>query len=191
MKPAYLLTGQPGTGKTSIIKQAVAGMKGKAGGFYTEEIRNQGVRQGFKLVTLDGQIAILAHINFPSPYRVSKYGVDVDSLDRVGVSALNQARVECDLVVIDEIGKMELFSAKFREAVLNILNSGKRLLGTIMLSPNPYADTIKRQPQVNLVTVTRTNHQQVLRELGDWLNAPQSSNYSIELLPRAEERHSR
>ena len=171
MKPVYLLTGQPGTGKTRIIKQAIAEMKGKAGGFYTEEIRSQGVRQGFKLVTLEGQTAILAHINFHSPYRVSKYGVDVDSLDKVGVSALNQAAQECDLVVIDEIGKMELFSTKFREAVSNILNSGQRLLGTIMLSPNPYADAIKRQPQVNLVTVTRTNHQQVLEELRDWLKS--------------------
>jgi len=176
MKRAFLLTGQPGTGKTSIIKQAIAEMKGKAGGFYTEEMRSQGVRQGFRLVTLEGQTAILAHINFPSPYRVSKYGVDVESLDKVGVSALNKAMRECNLVVIDEIGKMELFSAKFREAVSNILNSSQRLLGTIMLSPNPYADAIKRQPQVNLVTVTRTNHQQVLGKLQDWLNALQPSD---------------
>jgi nucleoside-triphosphatase len=174
MKQVFLLTGQPGTGKTRIIKQAIAEMKGKTGGFYTEEIRNQGVRQGFRLVTLDGQTATLAHINFSSPYRVSKYGVDVDSLDKVGVAVLNQAMRDCDLVVIDEIGKMELFSVKFREAVSNILNSDNRLLGTIMLSPNPYADDIKRQPQVNVVTVTRTNHQQVLEELRDWLNAPHS-----------------
>jgi len=175
MKQAYLLTGQPGTGKTRIIKQAIADMKGKAGGFYTEEIRSQGVRQGFRLVTLDGQTAILAYINLHSPYRVSKYGVDIDSLDKVGVSALNQAVRDCDFVVVDEIGKMELFSTKFREAVQNILNSGKRLLGTIMLSPNPYADAIKRQPQVNVLTVTRTNHQQVLEELRHWLSTTESS----------------
>ncbi len=170
MKPVYLLTGQPGTGKTSLIKQAIAELKGKAGGFYTEEIRSQGVRQGFRLVTLDGQTATLAHINFPSPHRVSKYGVDVESLDKVGVSALEHAVRDCDLVVVDEIGKMELFSAKFREVVQGIISSGKRLLGTIMLSPNSYADAIKRQPQVNLITVTRINHQQVLEELRDWLN---------------------
>jgi nucleoside-triphosphatase len=169
MKQVYLLTGQPGTGKTRIIKQAIAEVKGKAGGFYTEEIRSQGIRQGFRLVTLDGQTAILAHINFHSPYRVSKYGVDIDSLEKVGVSALNQAVQECDLVVIDEIGKMELFSARFREAVQSIISSGKRLLGTIMLSPNPYADAIKRQPQVNVITVTRANHQQMLEALRDWL----------------------
>ena len=169
MKQVYLLTGRPGTGKTSIIKQAVAGMKGKAGGFYTEEIRSQGVRHGFRLVTLDGQSAILAHVNIHSPYLVSKYGVDIDSLDRVGVSALRRAAQQCDLVVIDEIGKMELFSANFREVVLQIIDSGKRVLGTIMLTPHPWADAIKRQPQVNLVTVTRDNHHQVLEELREWL----------------------
>ena len=169
MKQVYLLTGRPGTGKTSLIKRAVAEMGGKAGGFYTEEIRSQGVREGFRLVTLDGQSAILAHIDIRSQYRVSKYGVDIDSLDRVGVSALQQAVEQCDLVVIDEIGKMELFSARFRQAVLEIIDSGKRLLGTIMLSPNPWADAIKRKPQVNLVTVTRANHRQVFDELLGWL----------------------
>jgi len=175
MKQVYLLTGRPGTGKTSLIKQAVAGMKGKAGGFYTEEIRSQGVRQGFRLVTLDGQDTILAHVNIHSPYRVSRYGVDIDNLDRVGVSALHHAAQQCDLVVIDEIGKMELFSAKFREAVLQIIDGGKRVLGTIMLSPNLRADAIKRKPQVNLVTVTRANHQEVLEELLNWLNAGSGS----------------
>jgi len=169
MKQVYLLTGRPGTGKTSIIKQVVAGMKGKAGGFYTEEMRSQGVREGFRLVTLDGHSAILAHINIHSPYRVSKYGVDIDSLDRVGVSALNRAAEECDLVVVDEIGKMELFSANFRQAVLQIIDSGKMVLGTIMLNPNPWADAIKCKPQVNLIEVTTYNHHQVLAELRSWL----------------------
>jgi len=167
----YLLSGRPGTGKTSLIKQAVAGIKGRAGGFYTEEIRSHGVREGFRLVTLDGQEVILAHTNIHSPYRVSKYGVDIDGLDRVGVSALHKAAEQCDLVVIDEIGKMELFSPNFREAISQIINSGKRVLGTIMLNPNPWADAIKRQPQVHLVMVTRANHQDVLEELLHWLKA--------------------
>ena len=171
MKQVYLLTGRPGTGKTSLIKQAVARMEGNAGGFYTEEMRSQGVRQGFRLVTLDGQEVILAHIDIHSSYRVSKYGVDIDSLDRVGVSALHKAAQQCDLVVIDEIGKMELFSANFRRAVSQMIDSGKRILGTIMLNPNPWADVIKRHPQVDLVTVTRTNYQDVLERLLHWLKA--------------------
>jgi nucleoside-triphosphatase len=169
MKQVYLLTGRPGTGKTSLIKQVVAQMKGKAGGFYTEEIRIQGVREGFRLVTLDGEETILAHVSIHSPYRVSKYGVNIDALDRVGVPALRRAAQQGNLVIVDEIGKMELFSTAFREAVSQTVGSGTRILGTIMLSPNPWADTIKRQPQVNLLTVTRDNHQQVLAELLHWL----------------------
>ena len=176
MKQVYLLTGRPGTGKTSLIKQAIAGVRGEVGGFYTEEIRSGGAREGFRLVTLNGQEAILAHIDTPSPYRVSKYGVDIDSLDRVGVAALNQAAEECNLVIVDEIGKMELFSANFREAVGQIINSGKKVLGTIMFQANPWADAIKRQPQVNLVEVTRANYQRVLAELLVWLEVDPSSN---------------
>ena len=169
MKSVYLLTGRPGTGKTSLIKQAVSELKVNAGGFYTEEIRSQGTRLGFKLITLDGQEAVLAHVSISSCFRVSKYGVDVESLNRVGVAALNQAARQCDLVVIDEIGRMELFSASFREAVLEIIGSGKKVLGTIMLVPNPWADAIKRKSQVNLVEVTRTNYDRLLADIRCWL----------------------
>lgn len=169
MKPVYLLTGNPGTGKTSLIKQAVSELRIKAGGFYTEEIRSRGARLGFKLVTLDGQETVLAHIDFSKRFQVSKYGVDVTAMDRVGVPALRRAAGQCDLVVIDEIGKMELFSAAFQEVVLEIIGGGKRVLGTIMLRPDPWADNLKRQASVNVVTVTRENHAQVSADLRDWL----------------------
>ena len=169
MKPVYLLTGMPGTGKTSLIKQALAGLEGKAGGFYTEEIRSQGTRLGFRLVALDGREAVLAHIDFNKRFRVGKYGVDVESLDRVGVTALRQAAEQSDVVVVDEIGKMELFSSPFRDVVMRALESSKRVLGTIMLAPNPWADAIKRHPQVNLINLTRESYPRVLSELRQWL----------------------
>ena len=176
MEQVYLLTGRPGSGKTSLIKQVVAKMGDRAGGFYTEEIRSGGTRLGFKLVTLDGQEVVLAHTNIHSPYRVSKYGVDINILDRFGVNALSKAAQERPLVIIDEIGKMELFSANFREAVLKIISSGKKVLGTIMLSPHPWADLIKQKPLVKLIEVTRANHPQVLKELSSWLDADLGSN---------------
>ncbi len=169
MKKVYLLTGEPGTGKTTLIRESIAQLKVKAGGFYTEEIRQHGVRQGFKIITLDGQEAILAHVNIQTPYRVSKYGVDIRNLEQVGVSSLHKAIKEDDLIIIDEIGKMELFSPKFKEAVFHAINSGKKVLGTIMFSPNPFANEIKNHPQVKVINVTKANRKEVLREVMRWL----------------------
>lgn len=169
MKQVYLLTGIPGTGKTALIKQAVAGITVKAGGFYTEEIRSQGVRKGFKLVTLDGEEAVLAHTRIESKHQVGKYGVDVGVMDKVGVAALQRAMQQCQLVVVDEIGRMEMFSDSFKKTVLEIIDSGKRVLGTIMFNPNRWADAVKRRPEVHVVPVTGANKQQVLAGLKQWL----------------------
>jgi nucleoside-triphosphatase len=167
MKRALLLTGPPVSGKTALIKEALARTKVKGGGFYTEEIRTGGIRQGFRIVTLDGQEATLAHVDISSPYRVSKYKVDTGALDRVGVSALRRAVKEGDVVVIDEIGKMELLSPQFKEAVTQAMNSGQRVLGTIMLNHHPFADDIKRHPEAEVLLVTRDNHAEVMKKILD------------------------
>jgi nucleoside-triphosphatase THEP1 len=169
MKQAYLLTGPPGVGKTTLIKEAISALEQRVGGFYTREIRKQGIRQGFEIMTLDGASAILASVDFHGPHRVSKYGVMVDNLDSVGVAALRRAVKECDIVVVDEIGKMELFSSAFKETVMEALDSGKILLGTIMLAPHPWADRIKQDRRVEVVMVSRANHQQVGQKLQAWL----------------------
>ena len=139
-----------------------------AGGFYTEEIRAGGVRQGFRLATLEGETAVMAHVGFPGPFRVGKYGVDVAALDKVGVKALRKALEERRLVVVDEIGKMELFSTAFREAVDQAVERG-RVLGTIMLAPHPVADRIKALPQVRVLLLTRPSFQARLQEIKAWL----------------------
>jgi nucleoside-triphosphatase len=165
MFTVYLLTGMPGTGKTTIIRKLAKSLGVRAGGFYTEEIRDQGIRQGFRIVTLDGQSSVLAHTNIKSPYRVSKYGVDIKGLESVAIPVLQRAVEERDVIIIDEIGKMELFSNKFKNAVLETLESGKKVLGTIMLKSDPWVDQIKMKPQVKLITVTRNNHDEVMEEL--------------------------
>lgn len=169
MKRALLLTGQPGTGKTALVKEALAISRPKAGGFYTEEIRTGGVRRGFKIVTLDGHEAILAHVDISGPYRVGRYGVDIDALNSVAVAALRQALRERDLIVVDEIGKMELLSSQFQEVAMQVLDSGHKVLGTIMLNPHPFADRIKRHAHVEVILLTRDNRAEAMRKVMDWL----------------------
>jgi len=169
MKRAYLLSGEPGSGKTTIIKEVLSKVNKSAGGFYTEEIRSQGVRHGFKIITLDGKEAVLSHVSVHSPHRVSKYGIDPDNMDKVAVPALKQAIRSKDIIVIDEIGKMELFSASFKNAVIEALESKNKVLGTIMLASHPWADKIKKRPEVEVIKVTRFNRSEVIKQVLDWL----------------------
>jgi nucleoside-triphosphatase len=171
MKSVYLITGMPGTGKTSLIKQALTYPDIKAGGFFTEEIRSRGIREGFRIVTLDGKVALLSHINIRSPHRVSKYGVDIRIMDSLGVETLKQAAEQCDIVVVDEIGKMEILSERFKSVILEIIDSGKKVLGTIMLKSDPWVDTIKQKPQVNLLVLTRQNREETLGHILDWIKS--------------------
>jgi len=170
MGKTILLTGRPRVGKTTIIKEVVKHLPGRAGGFYTEEIQEHGQRQGFRIVTLDGQEGILAHVHVRSRYRVSKYGVDLVSLEKVGVTAIQRAIAASDCVIIDEIGKMELFSTVFKEAVLAAIESDKPVLGTIMLRSHPWADTIKAHPRVILIKITEANRDAVVQFTLDFLS---------------------
>ena len=88
-----LLTGRPGVGKTTLVKAVVEALGERAGGFYTEEIRGPGGRKGFRLVTLDGQEAVMAHVNLRGKGRpqVGRYGADVEAIERVGVAAPGDA----------------------------------------------------------------------------------------------------
>jgi nucleoside-triphosphatase len=174
MQKVCLLTGQPGSGKTSLLKTLIGDMAGKAGGFFTEEIRAQQSRVGFRLITLSGESAVLAHVKIQSrPYSVGRYGVDIGVLENLGVAAIIRAIAERELIVIDEIGKMELFSDKFKAAVLQAIESGKKLLGTIMLKPHPWADALKRRPEVYVIPVTHTNYQLAQEEIRRWLSTPE------------------
>jgi nucleoside-triphosphatase len=161
----YLLTGHPGVGKTTIIKKLIEKLKLPAGGFYTEEIRENNVRMGFAIVTLSGLKGVLAHRNFKSRYKVGDYGVGVYTLDRIGVKEIQMCLVEKKVIVIDEIGKMELLSPQFQEAVKKALDADNPVLGTITLARHPFAEKVKARDDVKIYEVTRENQDQVLKTL--------------------------
>ena len=165
MKRKVLLTGRPGCGKTTLIKRVVNELALPAGGFYTEEIRERGERVGFKIITLDGKEAVLAHVDFKTADRVGKYGLDLSALVTVGIETLRTALRARELVVIDEIGPMEIRSRIFRDVVSEALYSGVLILGTITTRPFPFTDTIKNRPGVTLIEVRSENRERLVSEL--------------------------
>lgn len=169
MGQTILLAGRPGVGKTTIIKQVVNMLGGEAGGFYTEEIRQRGRRLGFKIITLEGEEGVLAHVDIKGAPRVSKYGVNVRDLEEVGVAALRRAVEGGRYVVIDEIGKMELYSPEFRRAVVEALESEKVVLGTVMAGRHEWVDNLKAKSQVTVLTVTEGNREGMAGRILDML----------------------
>jgi nucleoside-triphosphatase len=163
--PKILITGRPGSGKTTLIKRVVEKLPQPAGGFYTEEIREHGTRLGFKIVTLDGKKAVLAHVDFTGPERVSKYGLDLHALEDVGVNAINAALKTRPLVVIDEIGPMEIRSAAFRDAVIEVLEGDVPLLATIFARPLPFTEKLKRRRDVTVIELRPDNRANLVSEL--------------------------
>ncbi len=172
MGKTLLLTGHPGIGKTTIIRNVVAQVGNKAGGFYTEEIVGPGGRKGFRLITLDGKETTIAHVDLrdaKSP-RVGRYGVDVKALERVGVAALQRAMQEKRLVIVDEIGTMELYSRAFCDAVMLAILGPTPVLGTIMSHPHPESDIFKTLAQVTLWEVNRTTRDDLPDKVLAWVN---------------------
>src|SRR5438309_7418466 len=98
-----LLTGRPGCGKTTLVKRVVKNLSQRAAGFYTEEIRDGGIRVGFRLVTLEGDEGILAHIDFKTSERVGKYRLELSALEAVGANAIREAKQAMRLSVVDVI----------------------------------------------------------------------------------------
>jgi nucleoside-triphosphatase len=165
MGRTILLTGRPGVGKTTVIKEISDSLGDSAGGFYTAEIREGGRREGFKIITLDGEHGILSHVDLKGPPRVSRYGVNLRDLEGIGVAALMQAVAKRQCVVVDEIGKMELFSQRFREVVLAAIEGDTMVVGTVMKARNPWADDLKALPQVTLLEVTEANRDHMARRV--------------------------
>lgn len=160
----FLISGRPGSGKTSLVRRIVESLGVRAGGFYTEETRGaSGRRTGFEIVTFLGTRAPLAGVDIRSPYRVGKYGVNLKAIDEVAAPAVRNALEDCDLVVIDEIGKMELYSQAFRDAVTDAVESGKPVLGTVMLGSHPWADSVRSRADVRVFLIDPSSRDSVAR----------------------------
>jgi len=162
LKRLIFVTGRPGIGKTSVLLRAVGALKMRGyrvGGMISREVREGGIRVGFEIVDYyTGRRGWLAHVNQPTGPQVSKYRVNLSDLNAIGASSIRSAVVNADIVVVDEIGPMELFSTAFKEAVSQAIKSGKPMLGTIHFKAHdPLITAIKTREDAEILEVTLEN----------------------------------
>ncbi len=165
-----LITGSPRVGKTTLITSVIKEMKKDVIGFLTEEIKENNRRTGFEIKTYSGHKLLLASKkNTTSRYRVAGYGVYLENIDTT-IENLSQELFETDydLIIIDEIGKMELFSSKFRSFVMDCLET-KKVLGTIMLRDNDFTRQIKNRDDTILLEITVSNREEIKNKIMEML----------------------
>jgi len=149
------LTGAPSSGKTTIIKKIISGLQLPANGFYTEEERSGDKRVGFMMKTLDGQKAYLAHQDIRSDFNIRRYGVSIHNIETIAVPSI--LPVGNNMIILDEIGKMECYSEMFKEAALKALDSPNIVIGTITLGRDDFIQTLKNRDDMEVSEVTIQN----------------------------------
>lgn len=165
-----VITGSPGIGKTRLLRECATPYRDKIGGFYTEELRDGNERLGFLIRTFDGESATFAKKGMKSAHRVNKYGVDLSILDSIGVAAIRAALKDRNVVVIDEIGTMEMLSPAFRESVAQALSGPKPLLATIRLRAEPFTSQIKKMDNTHIIRLDRENFLSAKAVIRGWLD---------------------
>lgn len=164
------LTGNPGIGKTTVIRSTLEGLRGiHCAGFYTEERRHQGRRIAFKIITLDGEEGTLASIERTTEKRptVGKYTVHVEEFEKLALPPIDPETTSADLYIIDEIGKMELLSQNFRAKIIDLLAQQSNLLATIAKRGKGFAEQIKGRNDIELIEVTRENRDYLPRQIAE------------------------
>ena len=164
-KTNILITGIPGAGKTTFVKKLLTQLKHlNAAGFYTDEIREDGIRKGFELVDLRGERSVLSHVRIKGPYRVGKYGVDVAGFDEF-LARGDFLDSRTDLVVIDEIGKMECYSDRFVSLVQKLMDSDTLVIATIAQKGGGFIAEIKERADIQMLVLTMENRDRLAMDI--------------------------
>jgi nucleoside-triphosphatase len=135
MPKKIFLTGQPGSGKSTVFMSCIELLRERGysvGGISTPEIRRRGRRVGFNVVDIaTDRKEVMAGVDIKSVYRVGRYGVNLLGFESVALQAIDYAEDNCDVVCIDEIGRMELFSKSFKRKVERLIKGPKPLVAVL------------------------------------------------------------
>jgi len=166
-----LVEGRPGIGKTTVARRLLTLLQEAGvpvGGFTTGELRTGGHREGFVVEAASGAREVLAHVDLPGPPRVGRYGVDLAAFERVALPALGDSGPG-GVVVVDELGRMELASAAFCETVVELLGRDVAVVATVHHARHQLTDALKRRPDIRVVRVTEATRDGLPEQLRDWL----------------------
>jgi nucleoside-triphosphatase len=176
-----LLTGLPKSGKTTLLVNLIADIRSKHG-MVAQEVLEGDVRVGFDLIDEIGCKTVLSRVDKRTNYPVGRYFVDVDSLDEYIGHLFHMAGGQ--LLYIDEIGQMQLYSENFRNLVNTYLNLDNDYIGTISaVFSHPFIDEVKRRSDVLLCIVTPENRQ----ELDDVLSGVLATRNLFNNLPAQQQ----
>ena len=154
------LTGPPSSGKTTVIKKVLSKLERKTTGFHTEEIKKNSKRVGFLMKTLDGNEGLLGHENIKSRFYIRRYGVSIENIETLAIPSITP-QSENEIIIIDEIGKMECFSEKFCVAAVKALDARNVVLGTIAVGGTDFIREIKERKDIKVYEVTTQNRDEL------------------------------
>jgi nucleoside-triphosphatase len=165
-KRVLLLTGNPGIGKTTVLMKTVNALKERGytvGGMVSREVREGGARVGFEILDLaSSRGGWLAHVNQKNGPQVGRYRVNIEDLNTVGAQAIIDATEKCDVIAIDEIGPMELFSERFKEAGRKALESRKLVIAVVhWKAKDVLVSEAKNRQDAETTTVTLENREKL------------------------------
>jgi nucleoside-triphosphatase len=163
-KRVLLLTGPPSVGKTTILMKTIKALKERGiyvGGMISREVREGGTRVGFEILDLSsGNHGWLAHVNQKKGPQVGKYRVNIEDLNAVGAQAIIEAVEKCEVIAIDEIGPMELFSKRFKDAARKALESHKLVLAVVhWKAQDTLINKAKKREDAETTSVTLENRE--------------------------------
>jgi nucleoside-triphosphatase len=168
-----VLTGPPGCGKTTVIMRTLELLGDiRVAGFYTREVRKSGSRTGFDAVGLgSGRTLRLANIRSNSRVRVGRYGVELPEFETLLAEELPRGEVDAELVVIDEIGKMECCSSMVVEMVRGLLDGLTPLLATVAQRGAGFIREVKDRNDIRLLAVSTANRERFPEQIVDRINS--------------------
>jgi nucleoside-triphosphatase len=163
-KRVLILTGSPGVGKTTVLARTVSALRGRGvsvGGMFSREVRQGAERVGFEIVDIaSAKVGCLASVDQKEGPQVGKYRVNLKDLETIGAQAINASVEGSDVVAIDEIGPMELFSSKFKEVAQKALKSKKLVIAVVhWKAQDKLVMEAKSQADAEVFTVTSQNRE--------------------------------